>query len=139
MPGADGGGGAPDLATVFSDPDVADQVKQASPVTYDAAATFWRCGVQRFRAIAAHEGARTGRTSCHGDQPEQRRVRRHVGRALAAGATQEDVLDVLITIVGAANHALYFAVPVLMRELQAADHPDAEPPPVTARGAGDQG
>jgi len=65
-------------------------------------------------------------TTLHGDG-----VRRHVRRALAAGATPQDVLDVLITIIGAANHALYFAVPVLVRELKAAGHPDAELPPIT--------
>jgi alkylhydroperoxidase/carboxymuconolactone decarboxylase family protein YurZ len=60
-------------------------------------------------------------------------TRRHVRRALDAGATASDVLDVVLTIVGTANHALYFAVPVLMRELKAAGREDAEPPPVSAR------
>lgn len=57
-------------------------------------------------------------------------IHRHIERALAAGATEKEVLDVLITIVGVANHALYFALPVLMRELQALDHPESKLPPM---------
>ena len=44
---------------------------------------------------------------------------------------QSYALSFGFTLVGAANHALYFAVPVLMRELEAVHHPGAEPPPVT--------
>jgi alkylhydroperoxidase/carboxymuconolactone decarboxylase family protein YurZ len=65
-------------------------------------------------------------TSLHGEG-----MRRHAGRALAAGATKAEVLDVLLTITAVANHALYFAVPVLMRELKAAGHVDAKLPPMT--------
>jgi alkylhydroperoxidase/carboxymuconolactone decarboxylase family protein YurZ len=35
-------------------------------------------------------------------------VARHVRRARDAGATEADILDVLLSIVGLANHALYF-------------------------------
>jgi alkylhydroperoxidase/carboxymuconolactone decarboxylase family protein YurZ len=59
-------------------------------------------------------------------------VRRHVKRALAAGASERDIIDVLITINGAANHALYFSIPVLQKEMKAMGHPDAEPSPITA-------
>jgi alkylhydroperoxidase/carboxymuconolactone decarboxylase family protein YurZ len=120
-----------DLASVFSNPNVARHLEQVSPTAYDSAARFWRSAqtapalsprMKELVLVALHATV----TTLHGGG-----VRRHVGRALAAGATQQDILDVLITIVGAANHALYFAVPVLMRELAAAGHPDAEPPPIT--------
>jgi alkylhydroperoxidase/carboxymuconolactone decarboxylase family protein YurZ len=126
------GGRLDDLAEVFSDRNVAERLEHASATTYDAAARFWRSAhtapvlsprMRELVLLAMHATV----TTLNGDG-----VRRHVGRALAAGATEQDVLDVLITIVGAANHALYAAVPVLMRELKAAGHPDAEPPPVTA-------
>lgn len=127
-------GGAPqleDLAAVFSDGDVASRVRQAAPATYHGAAKFWRSAhtapalsprMKELVLVALHATV----TTLNRDG-----VRRHVGRALAAGATEQDVLDTLFTTVGAANHALYFAVPVLMRELEAARHPEAGLPPVT--------
>jgi len=126
-----GDGALADLAEVFSNREVAARLEKASPTAYAAAARFWRSAhtapalsprMRELVLVALHATA----TTLDSDG-----VRRHVARALAAGATERDVLDVLITIVGAANHALYFAVPVLMRELQATDHPDAELPPVT--------
>ena len=48
-------------------------------------------------------------------------IRRHVRRAITAGASETDVLDVLLSIVGQANHALYFALPILVSELGVAD------------------
>ena len=47
-------------------------------------------------------------------------ARRHVQEALKAGATEADILDVLISIIGLANHALYFTVPILVDELASA-------------------
>lgn len=119
-----------DLASVFTDPDLAETLQRAAPTTYGAAAVFWRSAhatalsprMRELVLVALHATV----TALHSDG-----VRRHVRRALAAGATEQDVLDVLITIVGAANHALYFAVPVLMRELKAAGPPDSELPPTT--------
>jgi alkylhydroperoxidase/carboxymuconolactone decarboxylase family protein YurZ len=43
---------------------------------------------------------------------------RHIKRAREAGATAGEILDVLITIVALANHALYFSVPILQDELK---------------------
>jgi len=120
-----------DLSAAFSSPEVARRVEEAAPSMYEAAAGFWRSAhvapalaprMKELVLVALHATV----TTLHADG-----VRRHVARALAAGATEQDVLDVLITIVGAANHALYFAVPVLMRELKAGGYPDAELPPVT--------
>lgn len=129
---ASGAGSLVDLAAVFSDRNVARRLEKASPTTYAAAARFWRSAhtapaltprMRELVLVALHATVTT--LHCDG-------VRRHVGRALAAGASEQDVLDVLITIVGGANHALYFAVPVLMRELKAMGHPEADPPPMTA-------
>jgi len=129
--GAPAAGAFADLAAAFSNADAARRLEQAAPGTYAAAARFWRSAhtapalSQRMRElvlVALHGTV----TSLHGEG-----VRRHVRRALAAGATEQDILDVLITIVGAANHALYFALPVLIRELDRAGHADAALPPVT--------
>ena len=54
---------------------------------------------------------------------------RHVKRALAAGASETDVLDVLVTIIPLANHPLYIGIPVLQDELRKAGRaPEAEIP-----------
>lgn len=47
-------------------------------------------------------------------------IERHVQRALAAGASETDVVDVLVTIIPLANHPLYIGIPVLMDELRKA-------------------
>jgi alkylhydroperoxidase/carboxymuconolactone decarboxylase family protein YurZ len=47
-------------------------------------------------------------------------VSRHIGRAKTAGATNADIVDVLMTIAGVATHALYASLPVLIEELRAA-------------------
>ena len=120
-----------DFATAFSGSGVARCLERAAPGLYAAAAAFWRSAhtapalsprMRELVLVALHGTV----TSLHGEG-----VRRHVRRALAAGATEQDVLDVLITIVGAANHALYFALPVLMREMERTGHPDAALPSVT--------
>jgi alkylhydroperoxidase/carboxymuconolactone decarboxylase family protein YurZ len=58
-------------------------------------------------------------------------TQRHVRRAIEAGASPLDVLDVLLTIAPGANHALYFAIPVLLKELKAAGSPEAALPAPT--------
>lgn len=121
-----------EFAAAFRAPGVAHRLQQAAPGIYAAAARFWRSAhtaptlsprMRELVLVALHGTV----TSLHGVG-----VRRHIRRALAAGATEQDVLDVLITIVGAANHALYFALPVLMREMEQMGHPDAALPPPTA-------
>ncbi len=112
----------------FSRPEVAEHARRVAPNIHAAAQGFWSAALgpgalsprMKELVLLALNGTVT---SLH-----TRGIERHVRRALEAGATQLDVLDVLMTITGAANHALYFAVPVLMRELQAAGHPDAELP-----------
>lgn len=120
-----------DFAAAFSRPEIAPRLERAAPGSYAAAARFWRSAhtapalsprMRELVLVALHGTV----TSLHGPG-----VQRHVRRALAAGATEQDVLDVLLTIVGAANHALYFALPVLMREMESLGHPDAALPPAT--------
>jgi len=119
------------FADVLGKKSVAEQLKRALPASYEAAESFWQSAQQapalspRMKAlvqVALHA------TVTSLDREETQRRIRH---ALAVGATAQDVLDVLLTIVGVANHALYFAVPVLMRELEAAGHADAGLPPMT--------
>lgn len=56
---------------------------------------------------------------------------RHVKRALAAGASETDIMDVLTTIIPLANHPLYIGIPVLQDELRKAGKADeAEIPPM---------
>jgi alkylhydroperoxidase/carboxymuconolactone decarboxylase family protein YurZ len=43
---------------------------------------------------------------------------RHIKRALTAGASETDIMDVLTTIIPLANHPLYIGIPVLQDELR---------------------
>lgn len=115
---------AGDLAKAFSSASVAEGLRTASPTAYAAAGRFWKAAfdtkvltprMTELVLLALHATS----TSLHAEG-----VKRHVDRALAAGASQRDVIDVVTTIVGISNHALYWAVPVLMRELKAAGHSD---------------
>jgi alkylhydroperoxidase/carboxymuconolactone decarboxylase family protein YurZ len=117
---------------IFSSQTVAAKLRAAAPSNYAAAQRFWQSAqdgpalvprVKELILLALHA------TSTALDRDG---VRRHASRALAAGASEQDIFDVLLTIVGIANHALYFAVPLLMRELQSLGHPDADLLPVTA-------
>lgn len=120
-----------DLNTIFSGPHIAERLIHAAPTIHDAAATFWRSALtpgaltprmKELVLVAMHSTV----TSLNAEA-----TKRHVQRAIEAGATPLDVLDVLLTIAPTANHALYFAVPVLLRELEAAGSPDAELPAPT--------
>lgn len=119
-----------DLASLFSHPAVAARLQQASPTSFRAAARFWETArspgaleprMKELILLALH-GTITALNSGQ--------IERHVKRAIAAGATEVEVLDVMTTLVGVANHALYFALPVLMKELENAQHPEAELPPI---------
>lgn len=119
------------LDQVFSSPRISRRLASEVPSFHDAASSFWTSalgpGVLSPRMKELVLVALHGTVTSLNDQA----THRHIQRALQAGATPSDVLDVLLTIVGAANHALYFAVPVLMRELQARGGPAAELPGVT--------
>jgi len=113
---------------VFHDPSVPKRLQQIAPSSFAAASRYWRTiltgehlspRMKELVLVALHASV----TSLDSEA-----IRRHVDRALTAGATKEDVLDVLLSIVGVANHALYSAVPVLIGELKAAGREDAELP-----------
>jgi alkylhydroperoxidase/carboxymuconolactone decarboxylase family protein YurZ len=122
-----------ELNAVFGSARVSAGLDQTAPALHAAAAAFWKSALEpgalsprmkQLVLVALHGTV----TSLHSPG-----IERHVGRALDAGATAQDVLDVLLTIAGVANHALYFAVPVLMRELHASGHPDGEMPEASAQ------
>ena len=121
-----------DLSDLFSNPNVAESIRGDSPSAFEAASEFWRSALsanvleprmKELILLALHATV----TALNGPQ-----IQRHISRALSAGATKKDILDVLITIAGVANHAVYFALPVLMNELKQLGHEEAELPPMTA-------
>jgi alkylhydroperoxidase/carboxymuconolactone decarboxylase family protein YurZ len=108
------------LEAVISDAEAVASLRAASPTSFTAASEFWRIPVEgrhlssrmkELILLAMHATA----TALNVDALE-----RHIHRARGAGATDEDIIDVLITIVAVANHALYSSVPILEEELQAA-------------------
>lgn len=110
-----------DIAQVFSRPEVAQCLKQLAPGLFGAASGFWRSALsapvlsprmKELVLLALHATATA---------VDSEGIRRHITRALAAGASEHDIFDVLVTITGIPNHALYWAVPVLVRELGLAE------------------
>lgn len=108
------------FAALIADDDVTNVLRAASPTSFDAASGFWRVAgaaehlTPRMRELvlfAMHANVTALNAAA---------VERHVARALAAGATARDLVDVVITSVGVANHALYSALPVLEEELERA-------------------
>jgi alkylhydroperoxidase/carboxymuconolactone decarboxylase family protein YurZ len=115
-----------DLDQVIGSPTNATRLRQLAPGGYPAAAAFWAAAfetthltprMKELVLVALHASVSTVNESG---------IARHVQRAKAAGATEADILDVLLSIVGLGNHALYFAVPILIEELQAR-HKGGEP------------
>jgi alkylhydroperoxidase/carboxymuconolactone decarboxylase family protein YurZ len=123
-----------DLEKVLSSSVVALKLQETAPNLHGAAKGFWRMALKssslsprmKELVLVALHGTVTALDSIA--------VKRHIQRAFEAGATPLDVMDVMITIAGVANHALYFSVPVLLRELKAMNHPDADPPPLGSEG-----
>ncbi|ANI80129.1 carboxymuconolactone decarboxylase family protein [Sphingobium sp. EP60837] len=107
------------LDALFSRPEVAEAMKRVSRSGYASAAKFWQTPLQ-----GPHLSARmkelvfftmhVAATSLNGDA-----IKRQVKRIIAAGGTQADIFDVVVTIASLANHALYSSVPVLEEELAA--------------------
>jgi len=121
------------LEEIFDDPTVVEHVRKVSPTSYDAVSQFWRAPfnakhlsprMKELILLAIHASA-----SALNLQP----IKRHVDRALAAGASKEDIVDVLISIIGLANHALYFSVPILEEEMKTAGREGASLPPEDAK------
>jgi alkylhydroperoxidase/carboxymuconolactone decarboxylase family protein YurZ len=113
------------------DVDVA-ALKATSPPAFEAAAEFWRAPlksphltprVKELVLLAMHASVTTYNVAA---------VERHIRRAQAVGASDEDIIDVLLTIVALANHALYFSVPILLEELDAAGIECPQPPTLDA-------
>lgn len=89
-----------------------------APSSLEAAANFWRAPLssphltprmKELVLLSLHASSSSLNVDAIG---------RHIERAKEAGASEEDILDVLLTIVGVANHPLYFAVPILQEELK---------------------
>ena len=117
---------------LFRDPSVPEKFGRATPRYLAASSRFWQTilsgehlspRMKELVLLALHASV---------SALDSEAISRHAARALAAGASEEDVLDVLIAIVGVANHALYSAVPVLLTELKAAERADAELPELSA-------
>ncbi|WP_233852934.1 carboxymuconolactone decarboxylase family protein [Paraburkholderia sp. HD33-4] len=120
-----------ELDAVFKSAEIPDGLRRNAPSLHATASDFW--------SMAFKPSALSPRmkelvlVALHGTVTalDSEAVHRHVRRAISAGASALDVVDVLTTIVSAANHALYFAMPVLIGELKEFGHPDAEVPPLT--------
>lgn len=104
---------------VLRDADVAVALRDVSPSLHAAASDFWQASTSgqlpaktKELVLLAMNAAPTALNIAA--------TRRHIDRALRAGATEAEILDVLITIVTVANHALYTTVPILIEELEAA-------------------
>ncbi|MDR6861537.1 carboxymuconolactone decarboxylase family protein [Variovorax guangxiensis] len=104
------------LKAAIGDPSAVDRIRGRTPSSFDAASGFWSTITQtkhlspRLRELillALHASS---------SSLNEKAVGRHVVMAKDAGATEEDILDVLLSIVGLANHAMYFAVPTLLDE-----------------------
>lgn len=120
------------LDALFDDFSTAVRLRSLAPGYAAALSTFWTTALAREHLsprlaelilLALHASASSLNVEA---------IRRHVARARAAGASEADVLDVLVSIVGIGIHALYFAVPILMQELEAAGREDATVPPPRA-------
>lgn len=107
---------------------VAGRLRATAPAAYAVASEFWRVPM-----AAEHLGARMKELillAMHATSTalNAEAIKRHIGRAREAGATTDEVVDVLITISAVANHALYSTVPVLEEELRAAGASEDAPP-----------
>lgn len=104
---------------LLGDPDVVDALRAVSPGLYASASDFWKASTsgrlpartKELVLLAMHATATALNVAA---------IERHIDRALRAGATEAEILDVLITIVAVANHALYTTVPILAEEIKAA-------------------
>jgi alkylhydroperoxidase/carboxymuconolactone decarboxylase family protein YurZ len=109
-----------DFAALFSAAEVAEKMRLVAPECYDAVSEFWRVPLEAVHLSARMKelilfGMHASAASLNVDS-----MRRHIDRALAAGATHADLSDVLVSIVALANHSVYTSVPILQQELQAA-------------------
>ena len=121
-----------DLESAFADAATVAAVRRASPSFFAAVDGFWRAicenphltpRMRELILLALHASSSALNTQA---------IERHAQRAIAAGASEIDVLDVLATIIPLANHPLYIGIPVLLDELRiAGQEAAAELPPMT--------
>jgi alkylhydroperoxidase/carboxymuconolactone decarboxylase family protein YurZ len=109
-----------DFDALFSSTKVARDMASVAPECHAAAAAFWRvpldaplltARMKELILFAMHASAASLNVEA---------IQRQMTRALAAGARKEDIIDVLVSIVALANHALYGSVPILQEELRTA-------------------
>jgi alkylhydroperoxidase/carboxymuconolactone decarboxylase family protein YurZ len=108
------------LDSVFGDSSVPVRLRRIASTSYLAASRLWQTvldgqhlspRMKELVLLALHASA----TAINAEA-----IKRHVERATSVGASEEDVLDVLLSIVGVSNHAMYFAIPILLHELNQA-------------------
>lgn len=102
------------------DPAVARRLEGISPSSFAESARFWQVTtsaghltpkMRELLLLAMHGTS----TALNVDA-----TTRQVDRALAVGATEAEIVDVLITLVAVANHASYTTIPILTEELAVA-------------------
>ncbi|WP_311215029.1 MULTISPECIES: carboxymuconolactone decarboxylase family protein [unclassified Arthrobacter] len=115
------------LGDVISEVADVEAFRDSAWTSFEVASNYWRTPMKsahlepRMKELILL-GMHASATSLNTDA-----VERHIKRAMAAGATAGEVIDVLMTIVAVANHALYFSVPILQDELaKRGDQPDDE-------------
>ncbi|WP_161316059.1 carboxymuconolactone decarboxylase family protein [Sneathiella litorea] len=107
-----------DLNNAIGDPVIVEKLREKAPSNHGAAEAFWQSAMdapllsprlKELVLLGVHASA---------SSVNETAMKRHIRRACSAGASEEDVIDVLISIVGQANHALYFSGSILVDELQ---------------------
>lgn len=109
----------PEFVSLFSSPAVVDQLKSVVPSSLAVNSKFWQTTI-----TGKHLSSRMKQlilVALHATVTalDSEAIKRNIRRAKADGASNEDILDVLTSAIGVANHALYVAVPILVEELQA--------------------
>lgn len=97
-----------------------EPLRTASATSLAAAAEFWQTVMEGEHLTARMKELILLAMHASATALNVEAIDRHVDRARRAGASDQDIIDVLISIVGLANHALYSSVPVLEEELEAA-------------------
>lgn len=96
-----------------------DEVWRAFPQGLEAAEQFWKVSLDSPHLTSRMKELVLVAMHASSAQLDESGTRRHVERALIAGATGRDIMDVVTTIVVLANHSVYPAVSVLEQELSA--------------------
>jgi alkylhydroperoxidase/carboxymuconolactone decarboxylase family protein YurZ len=109
-----------DFDRLFSSPQVARRMAEILPPCHAAAADFWTCPLQAPNLTARMKELVLFAMHASASSLNPASMERQIHRALSAGASHADIVDVLVSIVALANHALYGSVPVLQEELRAA-------------------